>query len=87
MKRNLIAVLFASSLAAGSAVAGEDDMETARHFIDSGLDDEAAYYLRAAADAGDTQAAETLSGMPDADGDEPLAETDVAVRTGEPEQQ
>jgi TPR repeat protein len=60
MKRTLIAVLFSSSLAAGSAVAGEDDMETARHFLDSGLYVEATYYLRAAADAGDAQAAEIL---------------------------
>ncbi|MDH4095284.1 MAG: hypothetical protein OEV81_10925 [Betaproteobacteria bacterium] len=63
MKRTLIAVLLASSLAAGSAVAGEDDMETARHFLDSGLYAEATYYLRAAADTGDGQAAEILGFM------------------------
>ena len=60
MKRTLIAVLFVSSLAAGSAVAGEDDMETARHFLDGGLYAEAIYHLRAAADTGDAQAAEIL---------------------------
>ena len=87
MKRSFIAVLFASSLATGSAVAGEDDMDTARHFLDSGLYDEAAYYLRAAADAGDEQAAEALSRLPEADDVEPMVEADVAVRTGEPERQ
>ena len=87
MKRTLIAVLASSSLAAGAAVAGEDDMETARHYLDSGLYAEAVYYLRAAADAGDARAAEILSRLPDADDGEPAAEADVAVRTAETERQ
>jgi len=61
MKRTLIAVLVAASLAAsGIAAAGEDDPETARHFLDSGLYGDATPYLRAAADTGDAQAAEIL---------------------------
>jgi hypothetical protein len=88
MKRTLSAILVSASLAvAGSATAGEDDLDTARHFLDSGLYGEAAYYLRAAADAGDEQAADILSRLPEADDVEPIAEADVAVRTGEPERQ
>ena len=64
MKRTLGAILVSASLAvAGSAIAGENDLDTARHFLDSGLYDEATYYLRAAADAGDAQAAEILGFM------------------------
>ena len=64
MQRILLATLAAATLAAAtSARAGEDDMETARVFLDSGLYGEAAYYLRAAADVGDAQAAEILGFM------------------------
>jgi hypothetical protein len=62
-------------------------METARHFLDSGLYADATYYLRAAADTGDAQAAEILSRLPDADDGKPAAEADVAVRTAETERQ
>jgi TPR repeat protein len=94
MKRTLIAVLFASSLAAGSAVAGEDEMETARHFLDSGLYAEATFYLRAAADTGDAQAAEILGFLHSYGGEifpgvprDPVAAAqwfDLAARGGRP---
>lgn len=60
MKRTIASVLAAASLAVAGNVAAEDDMATAREYLDSGLYVEALYYLRAAADSGDAQAAGML---------------------------
>lgn len=60
MKRTLAVAFVMACLTALPQAYADDDMETAQAFLDSGLYGEAAYYLRAAADVGDAQAAEIL---------------------------
>lgn len=63
MKRTLAAALAAVLLATAGMAAAEDDMATAREFLENRLYAESLYYLRAAADTGDAQAAEILGFM------------------------
>jgi len=63
MKRILATALAAACLAAVPAAFADDDLETARAFLDAGLYAEALGYLRVAADEGDAQAAEILGFM------------------------
>lgn len=60
MKRILIAALVAACFAAAPQAFADDDLETARAFLDAGLYAEALTYLRVAADEGDAHAAEIL---------------------------
>lgn len=60
MKRIVAAALAAASLALPGSAAAEDDMASARQFLDAGRYAEAMYSLHAAADTGNAQAAEIL---------------------------
>jgi TPR repeat protein len=60
MRRTIVAALAAASLTLPGSAAAEDDMATARRFLDAGMYAEAMYSLHAAADTGDAQAAEIL---------------------------
>jgi uncharacterized protein len=60
MKRILAAAISAVCFATVPPAFADDDLETARAFLDAGLYAEALTYLRVAADEGDTQAAEIL---------------------------
>jgi len=63
MKRILATALAAGCFAAVPPALADDDLETARAFLDAGLYAEALDYLRVAADEGDAQAAEILGFM------------------------
>ena len=63
MKRILATAFTAACLAAAPQSYADDDLETARAFLDAGLYAEALAYLRVAADEGDAHAAEILGFM------------------------
>lgn len=63
MKRILVAALVATCFVAIPQAFADDDLETARAFLDAGLYAEALTYLRVAADEGDAHAAEILGFM------------------------
>lgn len=61
MKQVVAAALAVASLALAGRAAAEDDIATARRFLDAGRYTDAMYSLHAAADSGDAEAAETLA--------------------------
>jgi TPR repeat protein len=61
MRQVVAAALAVASLTVAGRAAAEDDMATARRFLDAGRYTEAMYSLHAAADTGDAEAAETLA--------------------------
>lgn len=61
MKQLVAAALAVASLTLAVKATAEDDMATARRFLDAGRYTDAMYYLQAAADTGDGEAAETLA--------------------------